>query len=56
MLSSVEDEYCEDFYKHYLHDFIRIAHNSQHKKMEQEEQEYSVRVVNFLCILESVCA
>ena len=42
VLTSVEDEYCEDFYKHYLHDFVRIAHVSQHKKAEQEEKEYNV--------------
>ena len=45
VLKSVEDEYCEDFYKYYLHDFVRLAHNSQHKKQEQEQEEYNVRVV-----------
>ena len=42
VLKSVEDEYCEEFYRYYLHDFVRIAHNSQHKSPEQEEEEYNV--------------
>lgn len=45
VLKSVEDEYCEDFYKYYLHDFVRLAHNSQHKKQEQEQEEYNVSIV-----------
>ena len=42
VLKSVEDVYCEEFYRYYLHDFVRIAHNSQHKSQEQEEEEYNV--------------
>ena len=44
VLKSVQDEYCEDFYKYYLHDFVRSVHMCQHKKNEQEEAEYNVSI------------
>lgn len=45
VLKSVQDEYCEDFYKFYLHDFVRSVHQSQQKKKEQEDAEYKVCAV-----------
>ena len=42
VLTSVQDEYSEDFYKHYLHDFVRNVHKSQNKKQEQADTEYNV--------------
>ena len=44
VLSSVQDDYCEDFYKYYLHDFVRNVHKSQNKKQEQAEAEHSVSI------------
>ena len=43
VLKSVPEEYCEEFYKYYLHDYVRNVHTSQQKKSEEEEEEYSVR-------------
>ncbi len=44
MLSSVQDEYSEEFYRYYLHDFVRNVHKSQNKIEEQAETEYSVSI------------
>jgi hypothetical protein len=41
VLSAVERE-CDDFYKRYLHDFVRLAHRCKHKCQEEEDQEYEV--------------
>ena len=38
----VQEEYSEQFYGYYLHDYVRSVHKCQHKKPEQEEMEYSV--------------
>ena len=43
-LSSVQNDYCEDFYKYYLHDFVRNVHKSQNKKQDQAETEYTVNI------------
>ena len=48
VLKSVDDEYCEDFYKYYLHDFVKSVHQSQHKEQEQKEQEYNVCIAIFV--------
>ena len=45
VLSSVRDEYCEEFYKFYLHDFVRNVHKSQSKKQEQAQNEYNVSII-----------
>ena len=45
VLTSVQDEYSEEFYKYYLHDLVRSVHKSQNIKPEQMEAEYSVRVL-----------
>ena len=42
VLTSVRDEYCEDFYKYYLHDLVRTIHKSQNIEPKQVETEYSV--------------
>ena len=42
VLALVRDEYCEDFYKYYLHDFVRTIHKSQNSETEQVGAEYSV--------------
>ena len=52
VLASVRDEYCEEFYKFYLHDFVRNVHKSQNKKQEQAETEYNVSIIIITkCIL-----
>ena len=43
VLKSVSEEYSEEFYQRYRHDYVRNVHTSQHKKLEDEEKEYSVR-------------
>ena len=50
VLSSVQDDYCEDFYKYYLHDFVRNVHKSQSKKQEQAETEYSVSICDIIIV------
>ena len=42
VLTSVQDEYCEEFYKYYLHDLVRTIHKSQNIEPKQVETEYSV--------------
>ena len=48
VLSSVRDEYCEEFYKFYLHDFVRNVHKSQSKKQDQAQTEYNVSIMKKL--------
>lgn len=43
ILVSVEGTECEEFYRNYLHDFIRLVHKCNHKDREYEIQEYEVR-------------
>jgi hypothetical protein len=45
VLTSVRDDYCEEFYKYYLHDFVRNVHKSQNKKQEAAETEYNVSII-----------
>lgn len=33
---------CEELYKRYLHDFVRLAHRCKHKN---QEEEYEVRTI-----------
>ena len=42
VLKQVDTSDCEDFYKSYLHDFVRIVHRCHQKKQEYEIQEYEV--------------
>ena len=49
VLASVRDEYCEDFYKYYLHDFVRTIHKSQNSETEQVGAEYSVSLTYSCC-------
>ena len=51
MLASVRDEYCKEFYKYYLHDFVRNVHKSHNKKQEQAETEYKVGVMIIIIII-----
>ena len=44
LLGRVENAYCEDFYKRYLHDFVRLVHMSRQKDLNFEKQEYEVRM------------
>ena len=44
VLGVVSDADSEDFFKFYLHDFVRIVHKCYHsKKQEYETKEYEVR-------------
>ena len=43
ILVSVDGVECEEFYRNYLHDFIRLVHKCNHKDREYELQEYEVR-------------
>ena len=59
VLTSIRDEYCEDFYKYYLHDLVRTIHKSQNIEPKQVETEYSVSLtcahsMQFLLILSSI--
>ena len=44
VLTSVRDDYGEEFYRYYLHDFVRNVHKCQNKKQEQAETEYNVSI------------
>ena len=44
VLSTVDDVDCEEFYKKYLHDFVRLAHNCTHRNKEDEDQECEVSI------------
>ncbi len=51
VLRGVNDQDCEDFYKRYLHDFVRLVHMCKHGKMtEYEIKEYEVRLAMSCCI------
>ena len=40
VLEQVDQCDYKDFYKKYLHDFVRIVHRCNHTKPEQKIQEY----------------
>ena len=42
VLSTVDQDNSEDFYKKYLHDFVRIVHACNHKDEESKNHEYEV--------------
>lgn len=45
VLRAVNELYCEDLYRHYLHDFVRLVHKCKHsKKHEYETKECGVRI------------
>ncbi len=41
VIKAVETD-CEEFYKKYLHDFVRFAHLCKHKDRADENKEYEV--------------
>ena len=43
ILGPIEGVECEDLYKKYLHDFVRLVHKCNHKDQDYEIQEYDVR-------------
>ncbi len=43
VLEQVDQCDYEDFYKKYLHDFVRTVHRCNHTKPEQKIQEYESR-------------
>ena len=45
VLSVVDDNNYEDFYKKYLHDFVRLSHSCKHKQQEYDNQEYKVSCI-----------
>ena len=47
VLGSVDGTDCEDFYKRYLHDFVRLAHRCTHLNQEHEKQEYEVNLSQY---------
>lgn len=48
VLRGVNEFDCEDLYRHYLHDFVRLVHRCNHtKKVEHETKEYEVRTSRF---------
>ena len=40
VLKQVNECDCEDFYKDYLHDFVRIVHRCHQSNQDYEIQEY----------------
>lgn len=46
VLSKVKEEDCEDFYKRYLSDFVKLVHKCSKKNRDCEIQEYKVTFVN----------
>jgi hypothetical protein len=42
VLSGVTEGDCEDFYRKYLHDFVRLAHRCKHANLEDDKMEYEV--------------
>ena len=45
VLGTVYDVNCEDFYRKYLHDFVRLAHICTHTNQEDKDQEYEVPLI-----------
>lgn len=44
VLRGVNEFDCEELYRHYLQDFVRLVHRCSHtKKTEYETKEYEVR-------------
>ena len=42
VLKSVSTKNSEEFYKFYLHDFVKSVHKSNHRNLEHDEMEYQV--------------
>ena len=42
VLKQVDERDCEDFYKNYLHDFVRMVHRCHQNNQDYEIQEYEV--------------
>ena len=42
VLESVDTENYEEFYKFYLHDFVRSVHRCKHRNAEHDDMEYQV--------------
>ena len=48
VLESVDNEHCEEFYEFYLHDFVRSIHRCKHRKLEMDNMEYQVKIVDIV--------
>ena len=42
VLNAVDEVVYEEFYRNYLHDFVRLAHRCKHKNQEDDVREYGV--------------
>ena len=42
VLDSVVETECEQFFQHYLHDFVRSVHRCYHKQQKSKNLEYKV--------------
>ena len=42
VLESVDTENCEEFYKFYLHDFVKSVHKCKHENAEHDDMEHKV--------------
>lgn len=42
VLNKVEASNCNEFLDYYLHDFVRLVHDCQHRDKGHETKEYSV--------------
>lgn len=45
VLSKVKEDQCEDFYKKYLNDFVKLVHKCSKKRRDCEIQEYKVILI-----------
>ena len=52
VLGSVGEAECEEFFQHYLHDFVRSVYRCYHKQQKSKNLEYKVgmRMREFKCI------
>ena len=52
VLGSVGEAECEEFFQHYLHDFVRSVYRCYHKQQKSKNLEYKVglRMIEFKCI------
>ena len=52
VLGSVGETECEEFFQHYLHDFVRSVYRCYHKQQKSKNLEYKVglRMIESRCI------
>ena len=48
VLSQVDSYNCEDLYRKYLHDFVRLVHKCKHKNLQDETREYEVHSLQYM--------